>query len=151
MKIPRSIPEYRRFLEQELAEVNEFVGLSDIPLDVCEGFANMVRNIGRLATSLGLWQTAARCNKCRTSHLGVRTARQAILDALADLDDAPQPDFLTVKEAAARLKVSERSVYDLVRSGRLHASRIGNGRGAIRIAPADLGNISQPSRRLRHL
>jgi len=55
MKIPRSIPEYRRFLEQELAEVNEFVGQRDIPLDVCEGFAVMVRNIGRLATSLGLW------------------------------------------------------------------------------------------------
>ncbi len=151
MKIPRSIPEYRRFLERELAEVNEFVGLDDIPLDVCEGFADMVRNIGRLATSLGLWQTAARANKCRTSHLGVLTARQAILDALADLDDAPQPEFLTVKEAAERLSVSARTVYDLVRSGRLHAQRLGNGRGAIRIAPADLANISQPSRRLRHL
>ena len=79
------------------------------------------------------------------------TARQAILDALADLDHAPQPEFLTVKEAAARLNVSARTVYDLVRSGRLHAQRIGNGRGAIRIAPADLANISQPSRRLRHL
>ena len=151
MKIPRSIPEYRRFLERELAEVNEVVGQRDVPLDVCEGFATTIRNIGRLATSLGLWQTAARCNKCRTSHLGIRTARQAILDALAELNESPPAEFLTVKEAASRLSVSERTVYDLVRAGRLNAQRIGNGRGAIRITPADLGNISQPSRRLRHL
>jgi len=165
MIVPRSLPEYRRFLEQELAEVEQFTGLRDIPQDVCEGFAVMVRNVGRLAIAMGLWRTAARCHQCRTSHLGVRSARQAILDALADLDHvssdhasdhapsdhAPQADFLTVQEAATRLRVSPRSVYDLVRSGRLHAQRVGNGRGAIRITPADLAQISQPTRRLRHL
>jgi excisionase family DNA binding protein len=38
---------------------------------------------------------------------------------------------LTVNEAAQHL-----GIYDLIRSGRLHAQRVGNGRGIIRTAPA---------------
>lgn len=43
---------------------------------------------------------------------------------------------LTVREAAARLGIGTALVYDLVADGRLRASRVGNGRGRIRI-PAE--------------
>jgi excisionase family DNA binding protein len=42
---------------------------------------------------------------------------------------------LTYREAAAALRISERSLWSLVRAGRLPAVRIG---AAVRIDPADL-------------
>ena len=41
--------------------------------------------------------------------------------------------LLTVKEAAERLTLSQASVYQLCKSGRLQHMRIGTGRGRIRI------------------
>lgn len=41
-------------------------------------------------------------------------------------------------EAAALLRVSRSLVYALIESGRLPASRLGKGRGAIRITRVDL-------------
>lgn len=46
--------------------------------------------------------------------------------------------LLTVREVAERLRVSSRSVYDLVASGKLACHRIGMGRGAIRVNEGDL-------------
>ena len=79
--------------------------------------------------------------------LGPPVARRILTECLNAIGD---DEYLTVKETAERMKCSERTVYELVRSGRLHAQRLGKGRGAIRIAPADLQNIG-PVRRLRHL
>lgn len=45
---------------------------------------------------------------------------------------------LTVKQAAERLNVSVDSTYQLCHDGKLKHQRIGNGRGTIRIRPADL-------------
>jgi excisionase family DNA binding protein len=45
---------------------------------------------------------------------------------------------LTVNEAAKLLRVSADSVYALCETGKLKDHRIGNGRGTIRILPADL-------------
>ena len=68
--------------------------------------------------------------------------------------DAP---LLTVQETAERLRVSPRTVYDLVGHGLLVSLRVGIGRGTIRIAPQDLANYlehardgkPEPLRRLR--
>lgn len=46
--------------------------------------------------------------------------------------------LLTVKEAAVLLRISPSLVYGLVDSGKLPASRLGKGRGAIRIKKSDL-------------
>lgn len=57
--------------------------------------------------------------------------------------DAP----LTVADAAAALGVSQRTVYDLCDAGRLRHSRIGRGRGCIRItrdAIAEFQHASEP-------
>lgn len=51
----------------------------------------------------------------------------------------PPNDLLTVKEAAARARLSKSLVYELCRAGRLKHFRVGvRGRGKILIAPADL-------------
>ncbi len=64
----------------------------------------------------------------------------AILTLAAVLAGETQPDAkpLTVKQAADRLGVSVDAVYGLCRDGRLRCFRAGEGRGTIRIRPADL-------------
>lgn len=71
----------------------------------------------------------------------------------------------TVKEVAAKLRVSATCVYQLIETGKIVCHRIGIGRGAIRIAEADLAafidgcrhepgertQASRPAKRLRHL
>ena len=51
------------------------------------------------------------------------------------------PSLLSVREAAERLNVSPRAVYDLCEAGRLKFLRVGIRRGTIRIRPADLDRI----------
>jgi excisionase family DNA binding protein len=46
--------------------------------------------------------------------------------------------FLTVKEAANRLRVSQATVYTLCANGRLTHVRLGTGRGTIRIPEEQL-------------
>ena len=44
----------------------------------------------------------------------------------------------TVSEVADQLRLSDRAVYDLCRSGTLRHFRLGRGLGAIRVAQADI-------------
>ena len=67
------------------------------------------------------------------------------------LRELPSADVLTVKQAAERLNVSARTIYDLVECGRLRCLRVGRERGTIRIRPADLQHIMEPAPRLDHL
>jgi excisionase family DNA binding protein len=46
--------------------------------------------------------------------------------------------LLTVKEVAERLQLSTSAVYELTDAGLLRSLRLGVGRGAVRIRPADL-------------
>ena len=62
----------------------------------------------------------------------------AALLTLASVLVGEQPELLTVKQAAARLNVSTDTVYQLCEAGKLKHQRVGNGRGTIRILPADL-------------
>lgn len=47
-------------------------------------------------------------------------------------------EILTVRQIAERLQVSVGSVYTLINSGRLKASRIGRNSGSLRILDSDL-------------
>ena len=53
---------------------------------------------------------------------------------------------LTVRQAARRMNVDDRTVYSLCRSGELAHHRIGNGRGTIRITPDELRRYLDRSR-----
>lgn len=143
MKIPRSVAEFRKWLLAEIADLDD-------PCPEEYRFreaVQVIRNAGRIAVSLELPEVAAICDSIRTPAYSLAHAQRLLLRCVNALDP---DDALTVREAAGRLKCSERTVYTLVRSGRLHAQRLGNGRGTIRIAPADLQNIG-PTRKLRHL
>jgi excisionase family DNA binding protein len=86
-----------------------------------------------------------------------RTARDSTIGSATQ-------DFLTVREVAQRLKVSQASVYAVIAEGKLPGYRIGAGRGTIRVSVADLqsylaecrtGEVKQVQKisrpRLKHL
>lgn len=52
-------------------------------------------------------------------HLVSATVRSAVVDAIADLDTAPARLVYTIEEVAELLAVSDKSVRNLIRSGRL--------------------------------
>jgi excisionase family DNA binding protein len=145
MKIPRNVAEFRRWLQAEIAELGTFLE-TDPEENQFEDAAIAVKNARRLAIALELPAIAKLCD-ITTRAYSVTKARQILTECVAALD---ADDALTVQQAAERLLVSVRTIYSLVRSGRLHAQRLGSGRGTIRIAPADLANIG-PTRKLRHL
>lgn len=60
---------------------------------------------------------------------------------LSSVDDRPPDEYLTVAEAAARLRCCERTIRRAIESGELRAGRVRGGRfsrGAWRISPVDL-------------
>lgn len=52
--------------------------------------------------------------------------------------------FLTVREAAAELRLTPDSVYRLIQQGRLRAFRVGDS-GPLRIEPAAIEELLQPT------
>jgi excisionase family DNA binding protein len=106
-----------------------------------------IQNAGRLGIALELPKVAEICDGIHMEAIALNVAQRVLTECLNAIGD---DEYMTVKEVADKIKCSERTVYELVRSGRLHAQRLGKGRGAIRIASADLQNIG-PVRRLRHL
>ena len=74
----------------------------------------------------------------------VREARAALADANAALprcsdDNETEPELLTVRQAAKRFNIGERTVYRLIENG-LPVSRVGR---AVRIKPSDLAKRLQ--------
>jgi excisionase family DNA binding protein len=61
-------------------------------------------------------------------------------------DGPDRLQLLTVAEVAGLLRISKSLVYGLVESGRLPASRLGKGRGAIRIKSTDVEVFVDESR-----
>jgi excisionase family DNA binding protein len=73
----------------------------------------------------------------------IRDELKRLGDLIRKLIENSQPppaagEFLSVKEVADRLGVSTGTVYNLVVTRQLLASRIGKGRGTLRFDPADL-------------
>ena len=82
----------------------------------------------------------------KTLTAGDTTAAAALVLAHAissEESDKAAPLFGT-GEAVRRLGISVSTLRGLVKSGRLTASRIGNGRGNFRFTPADLNSIAEP-------
>jgi excisionase family DNA binding protein len=87
---------------------------------------------------LELPNVAKVCENVTTRAYSIVKVQRVLTEALQAI---PEDDFLTIQEAAQRLKISPRSIYDLVCSDQLNTQRVGSGRGSIRIAPADISNI----------
>lgn len=73
----------------------------------------------------------------------IRGARVALAGALAALprcgEEEVEPELLTVKQAAKRFNIGERTVYRIIENG-LPVSRVGR---AVRIRPSDLAKRPQ--------
>lgn len=122
--------EYSQWLQAEIAELDG----PDAP-DICESAANVVREARRIAQSLGYPDLIPRCP---VDLLALATARDILSRALAAIDP-PNSGPLTVKQAAERLGVSPKTIYELVASGKLRDQRIGR---AIRINPRELDGLN---------
>jgi excisionase family DNA binding protein len=125
--------EFAQWLRTEIAELN---AAAPDPA-ICEGAADVVREARRIAQSLGYPDLIP---TCRTDFLALPVAREHLSRALAVMDP-PTSGSLTVRQAAERLGVSPKTIYDLVEKGRIRCTRIGR---AIRINPADLNTQERP-------
>jgi excisionase family DNA binding protein len=102
-----------------------------------------VQEARRIAQGLGYPDLVPPCGEL----LPPPVAREFLSRCLAVVDP-PASSPLTVKQAAERLGLSPKTVYDLVQKGRLRCIRIGR---AIRIRPADLemGTVEHTYKHLR--
>jgi excisionase family DNA binding protein len=68
-----------------------------------------------------------KCDKCDALVFSVEEARmiQNITAGLADSKSSEKPDLLNVQEVADLLRVSNQTVYNMLRDGRLAAHKIG--------------------------
>lgn len=83
-------------------------------------------------------QIAQLCRAFQSEGFDARAAAILTLATVVAGNEQPAAKPLTVKQSADRLGVSADTVYDLCRDGRLRCFRTGEGRGTIRIRPADL-------------
>ena len=118
--------EFSKWLRAEIQDLYH----PDPDLAVHEDAASVVQEARRIAQSLGCPDLVPPCKDL----IALPCARQILSKALAVVDP-PASGPLTVKQAAARLGVPPKTVYDLVEKGRLRCIRIGR---AIRIQPNDL-------------
>jgi excisionase family DNA binding protein len=140
MKEPKNKTDFARWLETEFSEL-ETVCKYEPDDDYYQGIAaaETVETARRLACRFGV-------DPGEEVQRVTPRAALAIIGRLLD-HFTPKPDLLTAKQAAERLGVSPRTVYDLCESGQLRCQRIGTGRGTIRIRPADLDRIPMESTR----
>jgi excisionase family DNA binding protein len=130
--------EFAKWLQAEIAQLYH----PDPDPAICYGAASVIREAGRIAESLGYPDLVPRCGVW----FSLPNARRALSKALATIDP-PASGPLTVKQAAERLGVSPKTIYDLVEKGRLRSFRIGK---AIRIQPEDL-EMGTEAPRYKHL
>jgi excisionase family DNA binding protein len=125
MRTPKTLSDLPRYLREQYDTVAHLDRLADFytGLEVAE----IVNAAQRAALQFGAPGVA--------DPLTTATIREG-LELIGKLCawSEPQPHALTVKQAADRLGVSARTIYDLVESGLLPCQRIGTGRGTIRVA-----------------
>ena len=95
MKIPRSKPEFRKWLKAEIA------AFAEPEPDVGQEIATVasIRNAGRLAIALELPKVAEICEGVHTQALGPPVARRILTECLNAIED---DEYLTVKETAEK-------------------------------------------------
>jgi excisionase family DNA binding protein len=125
------------------AEIQDLVHPEPELHTIFDDAATAVQEARRVAQSLGYPDLVPPCCESVSPH----SAREILSRCLAVIDP-PASGPLTVKQAAERLGVSPKTVYDLVEKGRLRCIRIGR---AIRIRPADLemGTVEHTYKHLR--
>jgi excisionase family DNA binding protein len=58
----------------------------------------------------------------------------------------PPSDYMSVKTAALYLGLNEKTLYQMLKAGKITHYRIGPGKGAIRFKPGDLDNFVESRR-----
>ncbi len=128
----------RDFIQQQIRELDRW--LADTPPeetdsvlvgDVCQ---RLLITVEREALRHGIPEAVA---ACQVGHADIRRTRQILAECLAACPE-PEPEYLTVDQAAIRLQVSRDSIYDLINNGLLKHTKVGR---VIRIRPADLDHI----------
>jgi excisionase family DNA binding protein len=137
MKSIQTIPEFRKSLAATLAFLIEWdeLGWQHQSADP-EWLVDEAR---RTALRLHLPRIAAACVANRSAI----KAAEIVATALAELDESPDGP-LTVKQAAERLGISTKTVYQLCNDGKLRHKRIGR---TIKIEAADLAELDSPAGR----
>ena len=123
----------KKFLLQKLEQIEDYASHPDPDCEVFESLRALIREIELQATKLGQPEIVQVC-QIKNPIIGVKAARYLISCCLACLTDGP----LTVQEAAERMGVSVRKVYQLCTDGHLRHSK-----NPIRIQPADLVKYQQ--------
>jgi excisionase family DNA binding protein len=132
---------FKNYLLKQLREIDAIDAIwfnLDCPWETVQ---YMMEQISLKAGKLGLPELVVR---------DISTIHDARKYIATCLQACQSTDILTVKEVAQKLNISARTIYDLVRAGRLKCQRIGKGRGVIRFRPTDLENFRAPTG-LRHL
>ena len=145
---------FQTFCRKELASLEELAETWDKqwepPIEVPGIIVDSVRD---RAANLGLVELVRKAPKDSSLDEARLFLAEALAACKATQARPEKADWLTVKQAAERLNVSPRTIYDLCEMGRLRCKRVGKGRGTIRILPVDLeGCLAKPEpTKYRHL
>jgi excisionase family DNA binding protein len=142
---------YRRWLREQLAALDEFAQHPDPDHDQYDGIADVIADARRRAADAGLPDAVQAC-RVRRGGLTATAARMILQSCLASAVKGTRPRGgrlgriapdapLSVKQASEPYNVAVRTLYALVADGSLRHSRVGTGRGTIRINPADLKRL----------
>lgn len=129
----------KQWIKQQLTELDNLDEFDETTADDLRG---IIREAECLA-ALGGLPDAVRACQMRAGGISPAIARNTLYVCLAYIQagqSAPIPTDgpLTVKQAAAYLNVSPKTIYAACDSGALRHLRIGEGRGTIRIKKKDL-------------
>lgn len=152
--LPKTPEQFRKWLINELKRLGErnaeaeldFSGgvlVDDIPpeavivADVSESdfgdAAETVRRAREIALQVHLPSAYEVASELEVPVLALNTARMMLAEMLQAIPEPPPSEWLSVKQAAKVLNVSETTIRNLCRTDQLRHERIGNGRGTIRI------------------
>ena len=115
----------RKHLNQAHREIDE-LRHHEFDEVIADSFGRIIRDLGDVAVREGHPAIVELCNV--RSQLSPATARLIVSQCIATLDNSEQP--LTAPQAAERLGVSTRKVYQLCKDGLIKHSK-----GPIRIMP----------------
>ena len=124
----------KAWLKRQIAELIELQAHPEPDQAVMEGCATVIREAADRAATAGLLDLYEQHKRVRAC-----TPRDAVAilnSMLAAL--RPEPEYLTVEQAATRLQVSHDSIYNLINQGLLNHTKLGR---IIRIRSVDLDQV----------
>jgi excisionase family DNA binding protein len=124
----------KSWLKKQIAQLTDLQAHPEPDQGVFEGCASVIREAADRAAKDGFIDLYERHKKTR--FCSPRDAVAILNSMLAVL--RPEPEYLTVEQAATQLQVSRDSIYDLINQGLLKHTKVGR---IIRIQPADLDHI----------